>query len=311
MTQSLSGWGGEPWGGGQWGGGIPGAGGSLLRLIGAFSLRENVIRLQFNDPVFFPMTLEPGDASDLVGYEVVTVGGVGMDGQPIRAVSVAEIALADVPNPDGTLLDLSVDRMLSHYPCQYMVSVSGIESASGVPLDTTSSSASFFGLRRQIVPKSLDAAHPNRDVANPQVLSQFDGTGVSPDPTLLGTLLVDSTGDYATDSGLVSLRKRILRRLLTRTGGFAHLPDYGVGVIDLIKHLATSSVRAKVVAEAEKQIAQEPDVLKVKVKILSKAPGAFTIVVLVKTRAGQGARIDVPVQVAGGTNVSLQAGGGF
>jgi hypothetical protein len=92
----------------------------------------------------------------------------------------------------------------------------------------------------------------------------------------------------ATNQGLASLRKRVLRRLLTRRGAFPHLPGYGVGTAAEIKRLATPSVRARIVAEAEAQIRREPEVEEARASLdpIPGHPGAWRLSVRVRAQAG-------------------------
>ena len=77
---------------------------------------------------------------------------------------------------------------------------------------------------------------------------------------LLGTIPVDGSGDYAFDSGLDQLKKRIFRRLVVRPGSFPAIPQYGVGVLQFGKQLSTVGVRRRIADEAERQISSEPEV---------------------------------------------------
>ena len=73
------------------------------------------------------------------------------------------------------------------------------------------------------------------------------------------TWRLEDSGDIALQDADKSLRKRLLRRILSNPAAFAHLPDYGTNtrIKSLIK---TGQVQALANA-AQQQAAQEPDVL--------------------------------------------------
>lgn len=156
---------------------------------------------------------------------------------------------------------------------------------------------------KEIVAVQLDSGRVTRDIANPQTLRGALASGVSvPDAeALLGTFRVDAQGDYAFDEGVETIRKRVIRRLITMKGGFAHLPLYGVGIPGLGKRLAVAANLAAVAADAEAQIAGEPDVAGVKVRpiIDPSVPGVVHFQVRVQTKEGKQSAFDVPFVTTG------------
>lgn len=82
-----------------------------------------------------------------------------------------------------------------------------------------------------------------------------------PDPKdqLGGTWRHDADGDIAIHDGDESLKKRIVRRIMTSRGDYAHLPNYGVDL--QIKRLARAGQVQALVNEVGEQVRQEPDVL--------------------------------------------------
>lgn len=77
---------------------------------------------------------------------------------------------------------------------------------------------------------------------------------------MLGVTTLGEDGDYASDLPPATLKKRVVRRLITKKDAYAHLPGYGVGIPQMAKQLARPGVLALKAAEAESQISQEPDV---------------------------------------------------
>jgi len=282
------GFGGAPWGGAPWGGSGSPVIGVPLGLLAAVATVENVVRLEFTQPPFFSGLLEADDASNPTHYAIAPVAGtVGLDGTPAQPVSVIAVQIGE----DPASLDLFLDRPMTAAPALYSVTVTGLtDAATRTPMSPNPTSQQFLGLLRAIAPPAVDTAAPSRDIANPQTASALsDPLPVTTNPLLLGTYVVDDTGDYALDEGLVSLKKRIYRRLITIVGGFAHLPNYGVGIPGHVKRLGSPALRAKLARDAEDQIRLEPEVATVSVKAVTDpaAPGLVVFVVRVKTRTGQ------------------------
>lgn len=296
----MAGWGSGSWGAGPWGGEGVGSG---LALLTAQAVRENVIRLEFSEPLYFSTFLEPADGSDARKYVVEAVdGSAGSDGEVTREVSVVTAALA---GPDvgvsqtlyGSVVDLTLDRPMTSFPSIYTVTVSELFSSTLVDALPTAS-LQVMGVFKQLDQPTLDSPEQSRDIANPQTLLGAISAGIStPDaPLLLGTYTIDDTGDYALDSGQENLRKRVLRRLMTKTNGFMHLADYGVGVPQQGKKLTQQSVLSGLAAKAEKQIALEPDVAKVRVvpKVDPNVPGLVRFQILVRPVSGPPRVYEVP-----------------
>ena len=284
-TQGGQGWGGGAFGLTPWGGGA----GDTLSLIAAIAVRENVVRLEFDATLVFTGILDPYDASNRARYAITCIPNTyGIDGELCRVVRVVTASLAEVDGAQGKLIDLTVDRPFSHYPAQYRVSANNLMSVDGAPLESSATSIVFFGLQRQREVNSTETALPARDIANlPTIEMVGDGSA----ELVLGSFSVDSSGDYANDDEVNSLRKRILRRFFTKQGAFAHLPGYGIGLQDYGKRLGSSTVRQRIASEAEKQLFQEPEIAKVGTSITQTGPGLFLLVVRVRTKTGTGFKI--------------------
>lgn len=246
----MSGWGSGRWGDRPWGAGV------LLRVVSAAPLRENVVRIEFNLPVSFTGFLDFADASDRTRYSL-TASGLDGDGHPVRPVFPAIAA----PAPDGSsLVDLTVDRHFSSWPAAYVVSVNRLVSAGGIPLATDATSASFPGLAYDELGGANKTLASGGDIANPQTESGLS-VGATPEQSaILGAYPVSSAGDYATDEGTVSWKKRLFRRLLARSGGFAALPKgYGLGAADEVKKLLRAGQATRLAARAQAQLLADPE----------------------------------------------------
>jgi len=284
-----SGWGSPPWGGGP---------GSELALQGALAIRENVIRLQFDQPVMFDGTLTTFDGTSPDHYAVTEVAGdVGLDDRPIRPVVCVLAELAVFEGAGGRFVDISLDRYMSHWPCRYTVAVNNLFTITGFPLDLCFTHAQVVAVQQQYNPPALDNIVPSRDIANPQTRSAtLDPLPDPMDPFLLGSVPVDSSGDYAFDEGITNLKKRIYRRLVTRKGAYLAIPTYGVGIPSYGKRLLNGSIRESIRADAEAQIGQEPDVLAVSVTstVDPNIPGKVTFGIRVRSLGGKQANLQIP-----------------
>lgn len=277
---SSGAWGSGNYGAGSWGGGV-GFGALILERAQAF--RENVVRLTFSRTLYFSSILDPPDAANASKFIMSPVPGTsGIDGTPARSVTVVRVGHPGVddgiaPNEVGRIFDLELDRAMTSFPAAYSLQI--------IDVFTTDLSASFSttvqfpALFRQIVQPQVQTGRLSRDISNPQTLRGViaSGVAVSEDNSealsRLGVFSVDSRGDYAIDEGPENLRKRIIRRLITRKNGFAHLPGYGVGIPDLGSQLAVAARLAAAQADAEAQIKQEPDVADVAVKAIVDPTG--------------------------------------
>lgn len=249
----MSGWGNGPWGTSPWGG----RGLDALKLLRALAIRENVVRLWFNQAPKFVGNLEIGDADDSERYAVTPISTTTCaNGLPPRAVLPASVARASIEGMFGSVIDLTVDRPLSPWPGKYVVACNRIQSINGLFLDPSATSKEFFGLSRGFLAPLADQVITGKDIANPQDGRDLIGQ-LNSSP--LGTIPTDAMGDLAYDDGLSSYRKRVYRRCITRKGAFQHLPGYGVGLLDQVKRLSLPGMRDSIAADAEAQIKQEPE----------------------------------------------------
>jgi len=278
----MTGWGMLPWGAGPWGSGS----GVALQLQRALAVRENVVRLFFNEAPLFTRLLTPTDASNPERYTITAIAGSsGRDGQPTRDVRAVLVEQAAIPESFGSVLDVTVDRPFSPWGAMYIVACNQLVTTSGNLLDPNKSSASFAGVYRELRQASLADPVPSRDFANPSTYTaQLDPLPQAGDPLALGVIPVGSDGDYAFDHGIPQIKKRIFRRLLTRKGAFPTLPEYGIGVPSYGKHLSIAGVRQQLAAEAERQIGQEPDVEAVKVQVVTDKKNPNVTVFQIKVR---------------------------
>lgn len=272
-------------------------------LLSVLAIRENVVRLVFDVPPKWTGTFGPNDASDPLHYTVSAVAGSsGRDGDPTRPVTVVLVEQVG----DGSTLDLILDRPMSPEPGQYQLDISGLVPEGGGAEFSTS--VQYLALFKRVIPLTVELMLNNRDLSNPQSRSGiYDplpvASGQQLEP-LLGTYPIDSTGDIARDEGLPGYKKRVIRRLTTRKDRFAHLPGYGVGILDDVKQLARPGLRERKADEAEDQIKQEPETVSVRVAVVvdQQRPDIAYYRINAKATFGRVPTFDVPISFAGSLN---------
>lgn len=128
-----------------------------------------------------------------------------------------------------------------------------------------------------------------RDIANPFLVRDavMQGQFVA-----LGTYEITDDGDIAQDGGERSLRKRILRRIITVGGEFFHLPNYGSDLE--IKRLLKPDLLLRIQTKLEAQILREPEVSAVTVRCRRAVSGESGIVsVFVSASTSGGSVVEV------------------
>lgn len=298
----MSGWGSGPWGAGPWG---AGAGVGAFGIVQAVAIRENVVRVTFTETPLFDAILTANDASNPARFTITPVAGTfGMDELPTRPVNPVRVEVAAVELSFGAVLDVTVDRPFSPTPSQYIIAANGLVSTSGALLDPSASSAQFTGLYRAMRVQSATAPIPSRDMANPQTYSGLVNAGSSDpyDADQLGTFPIDATGDYAFDDGLAQVKKRIIRRLMTRPGTFPSAPEYGVGIPSYGKQLGSLAIRQRIAAEAQKQISAEPEVADASINLVTDPANPNVTILRIRVRlngSGGSTQFDVPFAPVG------------
>jgi hypothetical protein len=191
---------------------------------------------------------------------------------------------------------------MSPWPARYLVSVNGLRTVAGATLQPGATSLQCDGLAAALVVQDPALVASGRDIANPQsLLSGGDnvplGAGV-----VLGTYPTNASGDYASDKGLASYRKRVVRRLAAMTGGFAHLPGYGLGATARVKQLDRGGTAETLASEAEVQVKAEPETATVRVTVERSAATPDVVVLRVRATTTAGGSIDmgVPFPAGGG-----------
>jgi len=298
------GWGEAPWGSGPWGGG-PGAG--PLQIASVLAVSENLIRVEFTVPIYFTGLLVPSDAALPSNWAVEpqtqTTGQNGEPCRPVTVVAVARPPLADVPALDNPrYVDLTIDRPMTPFPAVYALRIVGAIFTADLSFCLEDAGTYFPGIYRVLQEPSLQPEVGSRDFANAQTGADALANLTNADSSRLnlGTYQVGADGDYAFDEGVSNYRKRIVRRIVTRTGGFSWLPNYGADVPAYGKRLGQASVLTGIVTDVQKQIMLEPDTSKARViPDLTNLPnGLFKLVIIAKMRTGESKSFTIPIPIS-------------
>lgn len=198
-------------------------------------------------------------------------------GDPVAVVGVTE-------QTPGVLWRLTLSPPMTLGDVPYTVAFD--PAGSGLPISASCLSLEVVSpAAAPVVPEpitSLLASDQPFDIANPQLIR--DAGLVDPPP--LGQYQINDRGDFALDSRLQGLRKRILRRISTARGGFFHLPGYGVAPEQ--KGVVRPSELQRLAADTKAQVEREPEVIRaiVSVQQLVRAPNVVLLSVLARTTLG-------------------------
>jgi hypothetical protein len=250
------------WGAGGWGLSPWGSGAENLRMVSAVAIRENLVRVSFSEPPKYTRDLDANDASDPRRFSIQVVPGTsGLDGAPTRPVRPCKVDVSREQLAGGASLDVWVDRHFSPHASQYVITANQLVSGAGLPLEPGFTSAPFYGLMALLGPNVPELAVPRSDFAQPDNLAALLDPIGSTSPDLLGDMPVDTAGDYASDDGITSFKKRCFRRLTTKKNSMLHLPGYGVGTLEQAKRIGLPEIRAQLRADAESQLREEPETI--------------------------------------------------
>jgi hypothetical protein len=229
---------------------------AALSFVEGTQVRLNAVRVELDDE---PTHSDQSLATDGLCLSIYTVAG--------PAVPLLQCVTWDLSDPNA--LTLWFDGPLVPGETYAITVAAGLKSTAGLSLfPAVTFGFVAFGEDRAPVPLRLQQAE-SYDLRNPQ--SVLDGdTGVP-----LAQLLVDEMGDLDVEGRLAALKKRCFRRLSTLRSAFVHLPGYGLE--NRLKTLARPSDLRRLQQDAAAQLAQEPDVTRVRVTVSQPGPGETVI----------------------------------
>lgn len=242
-----------------------------FRVLLASPIGSNQLRVYLSER---PRAFSPLSANDVLNrlnWEIVLVAGEG--GTPVLESVENPQPRPEFPeHPDAWSVDISVDRRLLNASQYLIIASPAISAVSGMgmvasPCDRWTFDGISLPRDRRLLP--LPATAGGIDY-------EYD--------TFLGAFVRNARNDIAVHGGLAYLTKRIIRRLISTKGRFAHLPQYGVGL--RTKELVNTTRLNDLAREAEDQIRQEDDVLEAKVTATSLAVGAIVLRIQVRSSFG-------------------------
>ena len=240
----------------------------------AIAVAGQIVRVVFNAEPKHESSSGLDDAFNPQNYAVSVTSGTGAS---LRCIGVHPL-IASVPayglrSAGEYAIDVQTDRPMVA-GLTYSVTVTArVVAANGQAL-IAPFARSFIGADRPRMARSNGSTAALTDLAN-------DSFG--------GGVTIDSGGDWAPHSGRESTRKRVLRRVTTKKGAFAHLPGYGTNL--RAKEPMTNAKLRTVKTDASQQIAQEPDVMSSKVGATQTAQGITRLDIQAKTTEDQDASV--------------------
>jgi phage baseplate assembly protein W len=266
-------WGDGSWGGSGWGGDPADSGVEY-----AFALAVRIVRVRFRGAMQSSNGLRLHDAQNAQVWTVQELDSLGAVASTNPVIGV----VARSP----LMFDLALRDDLRHYPVPYKVLFATLYTAAGVPVP---------------LPRFYDFLGVGQSRSRVQQRTDVLDLRNDPNPngqSMGGTLIVNTTGGYSTESGVELLRKLIIRRLITSRGGFYHLPNYGAGLA--VKEPVRPADLARVRRQLADELAQEPDVVVSSLQLELRDDNTMFIIVNATLRAtGEGDQITVPVSFRG------------
>jgi len=128
---------------------------------------------------------------------------------------------------------------------------------------------------------------PGIEELRPRVPAKAEQTETGLDlfyDTFGATFRLDPRNDLDTHRGIETIKKRIIRRLMTSPGGFSHLETYGAGI--RTKEPANTTNLNEIRASVLRQVEAEEEVVRASVNVSFQA-GVLFVDVKARTRRDQ------------------------
>lgn len=263
-----------------------------LRVLAASPIDARAARVWLSEEPRRTSAVGPQDGTNRLSWTVaLTSGPLGASSPVVERVENVRAAPAEIPGaPDAWSVDLRFDRPVHARATYLVIAGPSLLASSGRGLDPAPfDRASFPGVAAPLVRALRSQATRGR--AGGDIAYDFFG----------GLFVLTAGGDLDAHAGEVALKKRILRRLTTARGGFAHMPDYGLGLV--AKELRLNGTAAQLAAEAEAQISREEGVAAVRVDVDDQTPGLLVLSVAVQTR--DGLSVDLSIGVPDGGPIEI------
>jgi hypothetical protein len=260
----MSGWGSGAWGSSGWGAGV----GTGISIAGAFPLAQTIVRVSLNG---IARAVSPTGAGDALNPATWTL-------EYYDGSTWIPFTITNVVRLDASTFDIQTLEHLRNQHVQHRVSSTTLVSFIGT-LITDPKSATFYGLG--VAPFASAGQTGNLDFKNTPALGQDLLSGQT--LTAGGTLVVLGN-DYVLENEAATIRKLIIRRLITPTGGFKHLPNYGFGLS--AKTTYNPSQLSDLQRRIEREVRQERGVAAASVSLSMSRDGTLTVRIAAQLRSG-------------------------
>jgi len=270
------GYGVSPWGTGPWGDGYPETGPDAQGGK-AYAIGDRVVRVQLEiEPLHFAIT-GFGDALNPRSWQIQDPA----TGRLWNLLSVRQV--------DNKTYEILTLETLPRYFTELELASFDLVTVDGIPYPTLR--FPFNGCYL-----SVNNTADSRLAASGVVQKDYKlviGAGYGDLES--GTLEINSSGDYVSESGVSFVKKLILRRLIAKKGDFFHLPNYGIG-LRVKEPLPVNDLR-KLAAAIEQEVNKEPEVQASKANLsYSASAAALNVQILVRLKPnGQTAQVALTV----------------
>lgn len=233
---------GAGWGIGRWG--LAGFGGiQPLQLVSVYAAGPRHLTLTLSAP---PQNISPymdGDVQKPTTWQVSR----GDTGAPLIVAGVK-------PKKPPLVWDIHLLLPMGPFPVVHTISSLTLLSAGGAPL-VLPRSLTFTGTRMDHPLVGPESTRPQGvlDLRNDSLFG--NGAGITPGDGAI----------YKVHNKQESLKKRLLRRAMTRPGELAYDPTYGVGI--RVKEPAPARSIPELQQKCTEQFLKEPDIVSVRVQV--------------------------------------------
>ena len=221
-----------------------GGGYTTIAIRRAWAGATHVVRVELTAPALASDGFNDGDALNPSTWEIRRLD----TNQRLTPIFVTRANVA------GSAFDIRLMEPLGSHMVTHRSSSYVLLAPNGATI-TAPHVFDFPGVVRSVDPVTAARRRPLvRDLANPFRLDQATGTAQA-------AIVVDATGDYATETDVAVVRKGILRRVTTPRGALRDYPTYGIG-FQPKSIVPQGGDIAALIAEIERQVMQEPGVKK-------------------------------------------------
>ncbi len=233
-----------------------------FKILAVNAIQNNIVDVDFSMP---PLARNSNDTADVLNTSNWILKDSSNNTIPIAMISVP--AFTGLQNNQGIVAGANLQNVKL-----------------GLSAFITTSVPLFAGINYTLT-ASPSLKNINGNIISGNLVWTFQGLYASEVVTYLINLIgndlsydfvgndinATSDGDWDTQTGVEQVKKKILRRLTTKPGGFFHIPNFGIAIPS--KTLLLPSKVLKMQKDVKRQILQEPGVTDANVSITSDNNG--------------------------------------